>query len=325
MEPDMPDLDTVRAALAVATRAPSVHNTQPWRFEVGPHSVHLFADTARRLPATDPQGRDLLLSCGAALHHLRVGFAALGWACTVHRLPNPDEPQHLASMALRRHEITAADIRMAGAAVSRRTDRRRFGTVAVSYDLLNLLAGRAADEGVVLRPVVGRENHRKLTLACAEATVLQTGDAAYLQELARWTGGHTGSRDGIPAANVPRLTSFAGERPFPAGELVQFGQDEEEGVVAVLGTASDDRISRLRAGEAMSAVLLAATELGLATCPLSHPFEVPTTREFLRRQVLCDGLYPHIALRIGWPVAGARPVPMTPRRPVADILAKLKF
>src|SRR5690349_14667268 len=157
MDRDMPDLDTVRAALAVATRAPSVHNTQPWLFEVGPHSVHLYADPSRQLPATDPQGRDLLLSCGAALHHLRVGFAALGWRATVHRLPNPDAPEHLASIELARHDITVEDVRLAGAAVSRRTDRRRFSQVGVSFDLLHLLSGRAAGEGIVFRPVVGRE------------------------------------------------------------------------------------------------------------------------------------------------------------------------
>jgi hypothetical protein len=66
------------------------------------NSVHLFADTTRALPATDLDGRDLLVSCGAALHHLRVGFAALGWATMVRRLPDPAEPDHLAAVTFSR-------------------------------------------------------------------------------------------------------------------------------------------------------------------------------------------------------------------------------
>ncbi|HEX9335599.1 MAG TPA: NAD(P)H nitroreductase [Pseudonocardiaceae bacterium] len=331
MDRDLPDMDTVHAALAVAVRAPSVHNTQPWLFRVGPRTVHLFADPSRQLPATDPQGRDVLMSCGAALHHLRIGFAALGWACDVHRLPNPEQPDHLAAIELTRHEITTEDVRMAVAAVSRRSDRRRFSSVAVPYDLLATLSSRASGERAVLRPVVDPNTYRKLAIACAEAVVLQASDTEYLTELSRWTGQHTGSPDGVPAANIPRSTALhtgLPVRPFPGGELVQrdeLGPDDEETVLAVLGTTADDRCARLRVGEAMSAVLLAATELGLATCPLSHPFEVAATRDFVRRQVLHDTLYPHIVLRIGWPVVGVEPVPLTPRRPIGDVLAPLEF
>lgn len=101
-----PDRETLRGAIALATRAPSVHNTQPWRWVVGEESVHLYADWSRQLPATDPDGRDLLISCGAALHHLRVALAALGWATVVHRIPNPAEPSHLAAIEPRPHEPT---------------------------------------------------------------------------------------------------------------------------------------------------------------------------------------------------------------------------
>ncbi|MDX6584329.1 MAG: hypothetical protein QOI10_3513, partial [Solirubrobacterales bacterium] len=63
---------TVLAALELAVRAPSLHNTQPWRWRVGDESVQLYLDQARQLPATDPEGRELIISCGAALHHLLV-------------------------------------------------------------------------------------------------------------------------------------------------------------------------------------------------------------------------------------------------------------
>ena len=86
------DRRTVRSALQLAVRAPSVHNSQPWRFVLGRSSVHLHADLGRWLPATDPDARGLMQSCGTVLHHLQVALAASGISATVHRLPDPDRP-----------------------------------------------------------------------------------------------------------------------------------------------------------------------------------------------------------------------------------------
>src|ERR1044072_245708 len=101
-----PDRTTLISALDLANRAPSVHNTQPWRWALGTTTVHLMAAPDRRLPIADADGRDLLLSCGAALHHLRVALAALGWRTEVHRMPNPSDPTHLAAVETHAHEPT---------------------------------------------------------------------------------------------------------------------------------------------------------------------------------------------------------------------------
>src|SRR3954454_11018719 len=116
------DASTARAAIALANRAPSVHNSQPWRWRIGPHSLHLFTDPTRMLPATDPEGRDLRLSCGAALHHLRVALLAAGWGSVVHRLPDPGHPEHLAAVELRSAQPTPEDLALATAIDARRTD-----------------------------------------------------------------------------------------------------------------------------------------------------------------------------------------------------------
>ena len=121
----IPDQDTVLDALQLAVRAPSVHNTQPWGWRVEGRNVHLYADPARQVPATDPLGRDLVISCGAALHHLLVALAASGWAGRVHRLPDPHRPDHLATVELTPHIPPSAETELATAIPHRRTDRRR--------------------------------------------------------------------------------------------------------------------------------------------------------------------------------------------------------
>ena len=104
-------------------------------------------------------------------------------------------------------------------------------------------------------------------------------------------------------------------------ETVETGEPEAP-TLMVLGTASDDRLSQLRAGEALSAVLLQAAHFGLATSPLSQPLEIGATRQILQDDVLDGTLSPQIVLRLGWAPADS-PLPPTPRRPAAEIIDPL--
>jgi nitroreductase len=326
MHQGLPHDNTIRTAIALATRAPSVHNTQPWLFRLGRETVHLYADPSRQLLSTDPQGRDLLMSCGAALHHLRVAFAALGWKCVVHRLPNPDEPDHLAAIELVAVEITDGAVRAAGMIDRRHTDRRRYSSLRPSDQLLATLTRRCAGEDVDLRPVVSATNRKRLILASQEAVVLQANDPDCLAELWAWSGMHVGATSGVPAASIPRAPAREDmpARPFWGGELIQpdeAGHEPDGEVLAVLGTVEDDRLARLRTGEALSAVLLAATEFGLASCPLSHVFEVGVTREFVYRQILGQALHPQVLVRLGWPPVSGAPLLPTPRRPIDEVVS----
>ena len=106
MNATFPDRETIHTALSLATRAPSIHNSQPWRWRVGTQSLHLYADPERHLHNVDPDSRNLLLSCGISLHHAVVALAALGWQAKVHRLPNPAEPDHLAAIEVYPHAAT---------------------------------------------------------------------------------------------------------------------------------------------------------------------------------------------------------------------------
>lgn len=133
-----PDHRTVFAAVELANHAPSMHNAQPWRWLVGNRSVHLMADHTRR-----PSAIDLLLSCGAALHHLRVALAALGWETVVHRIPNEHDLDHLAAVEPHPRVPTEQDVALAGTITRRRgfmVPASQPATTAHSEDLLVLSA-----------------------------------------------------------------------------------------------------------------------------------------------------------------------------------------
>lgn len=317
------DEQTVRSALALASRAPSVHNSQPWLWRYGNRTVHLVADLSRWLPATDAIGRDMVISCGAALHHVRVALAATGIAATVRRLPDPDAPDVLATLTLRARPASDADLRAASVITRRRTDRRRYSDWPVPTSLLEELTARAAAEGVVARAVDEAWGRAAVIDAVRIAAHQQRETDRCTTEAALWTARYAGD-DGIPAANL--LADAAGTggglaRPFPSGTIVQDPGDDGAALI-VLGTASDDPLSQLRAGEALSAMLLHATDLGLATCPLTQPLEVGSTYRTLRDDLLGGRLAPQVILRVGW--APREPLPPTPRRALADVIERIR-
>src|SRR5262245_5059464 len=199
MSAHFPDAETLRSALALATRAPSVHNSQPWRWRVGEHSLHLYSDPDLHLPHTDPDARDMMLSCGAALNHCVVAFAALGWQSKVHRFPNPSDPHHVAAIELHRYPANEVDVALAAAIPRRRTDRRFFSSWPVPQGDIALMGSRAAAAGVMLRGVDGLADLKRLA---ADAASQHLTDSEYLAELSMWSGRY-GSVAGVPARNTP--------------------------------------------------------------------------------------------------------------------------
>ena len=324
MSAHFPDNETMRSAVTLAVRAPSVHNTQPWQWRLGDRSLHLYVDRSRHLPHTDPDARDMMLSCGAALNHCQVAFAALGWRAEIRRFPNPEERDHLASLELHRHQAADADIALAAAIPRRRTDRRRYSSWHVAPGDIATIGSRAARMGVTMRRVDDLPGLRKLV---DEASRRHAGDYEYSAELSTWSGRYA-AKAGVPARNTPESEADA---PIPgrffAGPALRQPQgsqaDTDNAVVIALGTTDDSDSSRLRAGEASSMALLTATALGLASCPITEPLELPETRRGVSLQVFEERCHAQMLLRLGWAPINADPLPATPRRPLAEVLVYL--
>lgn len=312
----------LEAAARASTRAPSVFNTQPWRWRIAGDTMVLRADRGRRLDATDPDGRLLMLSCGAALHHARVALAAAGWAATVDRLPEDADPDLLARITI----AGPADVdpqadRLAAAVERRRTDRRAFGDRTVPEDLLRELRTAVEAEGAYLH-VVRRDQMPMLATSTARAAEAELGNPAYRAELERWTHRPPESGDGVPAATAvqraPRRVPVRDYAPdggagLPAGE----GFDVGAAFVVLFG-AADGPVDLLRGGEALSVLLLAATAEGLATAPLSDTIEVEWPRRLLR-DLLAGVGEPFLVVRLGYRNA-ADEVPPAPRRDPTEVI-----
>lgn len=322
-----PDQDTLRQAVASAIRAPSVYNSQPWRWRASTSDgLDLFADPRHRQITTDPQGRDQLLSCGAALHHLTVALAEAGWSAEITRLPDPENVHHLAHVQPQSATPSVDTARLARAIPWRRTDRRRFSADPVAAPLLDTLIEHATRGDTELHIAAGHARRRLIEMI-TESASLQRQQIGYAAELARWTSRYAGAQDGIPVASrVVSGSDRPGDVPmrsFPHGRLLQTPhglEHDDASVLMVLCTGQDGRLAMLCAGEAASAVLLAATDLGLATTPLSQPLEVDRTRAAIRTHIIGPQLRPQLVLRVGWAHPGAPDLPPTPRRHLDRVL-----
>ncbi|MUL67843.1 NAD(P)H nitroreductase [Mycobacterium sp. CBMA 234] len=315
-------LQEIEDAVHLACRAPSFHNSQPWNWVLESSALQLFLDPDW-LVATDSSGRQALLSCGAALDHLRVAMNAAGWATSVDYFPNPNNRHHLADVEFRPAVgVTPAQQRAADAILFRRTDRLPFGAVddwPAFESLLRLTVGNYPAQVNVLAP----QQRTELAEASHVAEVLRMYDAAYHAELDWWTSPF-GATTGIPhsalvsAAESDRVdigrafpVTPTRERRVPAGD--------DQATVVVISALADTREDILACGETLSAILLEATVAGLATCPLTHLTEHPATCDVISS--LTGHQLPQLLVRIGTAPTLEEVPPPTPRRPLSDVFS----
>ena len=321
----------IEPIIAMASRAPSIHNTQPWSWQLHPFQLSLRVDRGRQLRIADPDGHSLLISCGAAVTLTELGLRTLGRQVRTRRLPDPGDPDVVAVFTLGAPEPASVhELELLAAAQRRQSDRRPFSSQEVPSEVVEVLRDAAAAPGVHADFPIREEQRVNLAVAVGWADRTETRDPEYLAEMNHWLRESNVSTDGIPAGAVPHLP--AGKvrhtevplRDFEvgvSGRLLIERDVDERPLIAVLLTGSDTAVEQLRAGEAMMRLMLEAELLGLGICPLSQAVDLVAFRNRIQTLMSWQGL-PQMILRIGYPANGARPE-RTPRRPVADVLKVL--
>jgi len=321
--------------VAAATRAPSIHNTQPWRFVASPDRLDVFYDRARALPVLDPTGRQQVMSCGIVVNFAVVALRAAGSEAAVEVLPAPADPDHLATIrATGPREATDADRALAEAIGRRHTVRTAFEPRAVPTEVIDRLQAAAGAYGLWAKEITRSEEEVATVFLLSQAEELEQREPDYVKELESWMRTDPSAVDGVPVEAAPagdprdRPSNWL-VRDFAAGsreqQLFRAAGDPdapppevERPTVVLFGTESDDRSAWLQAGHALGHVLLIATAEGLVASPLTQALDWPVTRTRLRQRLSLIG-YPQMLLRMGYPPAGLTP-PATGRRPVTEVL-----
>lgn len=326
---DALDWEAAEAALAVAVRAPSIHNTQPWVWQLRPDGLELRADRSRQLTVADPDGHSLLLSCGAALYLTEMALRAQGWRIDTTVLPDPTDPDALARFRpTGRDEPDAAAVAEVEAALRRRSDRRPFRADELPAESVDALRTAAAEPQVHVDFPVQEDQRIDLAVAVSWADRVERDDVAYVAELQRWLRDPDvhAMVDGVPVEAIPHVPAGSPRhtdvplRDFEVGvtggQLIARDVDERP-LIAVVFTDADQPADHLRAGRAMMRLMIAAELLGLATCPLSQAVDLVAFRTRIQGLMGWVG-YPQMMLRVGYPSAPTADLVRTPRRePVA--------
>jgi hypothetical protein len=317
----------LRRAAVRATLAPSVHNTQPWRFVIGDGYLELHADPSRQLRVLDPTRRQLLMSCGCALFNARVSLAALGYPVDVERMPDPAQPNLLARLAIGNGAEPESEAFAALDSVIelRRTNRRRYADDDVPDEVVSDLLTDAADEEAVLVPVTDPA-HRVMTAVLSQrADSAQNADPAYRAELRAWTSDGVDRDDGVPSEAIPHSGGLDAQDDIPIRDFDTRGTGRLPGrtrsgmaqCLLLLGSYEDNAAAWLRSGEALERVLLDVTRHGFVASVLSQVIEVPATRAMLRENLNLS-IHPHMLVRVG----RAADTPATRRRRLVDVLSE---
>lgn len=323
----------LRRVVDVARLAPSVHNTQPWRWQVRDGGLDLRADLSRSLPVADPLGRNLVISCGAALHHAVVAARAMRLTTTEVHLPDPDDPQLLARLELTRGGVDRDAEEDLLAIRERCTDRRRFTSWPVPEERVVALARTASGWGAEAIAVTDVSLRFRLEALLERARIVQATDPRVVEETRLWID--HGRLDGLPSTTVPTTHGRHGEHAHRFGSVPVPGTgplpspaegpadgrllESSEGLV-VIATQHDDPRAWMCAGETLSALWLRATREGLSVVPLSQVVEVSSTRRSLSHELPEHRSEPQVVLRLGWQEISRSTLPRTPRRPLHDVL-----
>jgi nitroreductase len=309
----------ILSCITAAIAAPSLHNSQPWRFGIRDGGVEVYVDRHRQLDVIDPTGREMLISIGAAVFNLRLAVRHHGYAPVWRAWPDSAQPDLVARIRPGPAAPPNPAVDALAAAVPRRhTNRRPFHRVVIPGAVTEALADAAAAEGAVLTVAdpVGRNAILSLVRS-AEQRLRSHG--RYRAELTEWTLPAPGRRDGVPpqafgswaALETLPLRDFGLTQPQLHRQDEQF---EPYPTILVLSTTGDTAEEWVRAGQALQRVLLVATHHGLSATPMSQPLEIPALRRLLTDTNA--GRWAQVVLRIGY----GQPTATTPRRPLADVV-----
>lgn len=311
----------LRAVLNAGHLAPSVHNTQPWRFVLTAGGIEVHADNNRRLCRIDPEGRELVISCGAAILNMRVASAAIGRVMRVETLPDAAEPSHLATLTFgARTGIRLADAKLAAAIEQRHAHRRSFGAGGVPGSIVAVLSEQAAREGARLVRLDERQQ-RGIARLTRVAEVTLSADPQYRREMRSWTTSRSMPSEGVPvtafgtraagSSDGPPMRDFAISMPWLERAAEHYPSEEW----FVIVTDEDDTLDWITAGQAVERVLLTATAAGLGASFMTQALEVAPIRTQLARYLGVVGA-PQVIIRVG----RATPTRAAARRPLDQVV-----
>ena len=312
-----------RQLVSAATRAPSGHNSQPWRFCATASGIAILPDVARILPAVDGEQRELLISLGCALENLCLHATTLHYASTATISSDGRIDVHLRADDALRPDPLAAHI------PRRQTNRASSDGRNVPDDILRTLLMDATATIHIHAFARNTPPYAQLADTIRRGNDVQMSDPAFKHELLSWiryNRKHSEAHnDGISNAvlGAPNLPRWLAEI-IVKSMMNSKTQNKTDGKhlatashLLLVSSDGDDSAAHIATGRVLQRLLLRLTEAGIACAFLNQPCEVAPLRAGLRNTLPIGHAHPQILLRIGY----AAEQPYSRRRPVEEVIA----
>ncbi|NSW54827.1 MAG: nitroreductase family protein [Armatimonadetes bacterium] len=312
----------IRLILESGIRAPSGHNTQPWRFDVDGDTIRVLPDLTRRLPVVDPDDHALFISLGCCVENMFIAARHVGMDAAV-------SIEADGSIFVRLMESTDGQRDDLYEAISeRQSNRGPYDGRPIPEDHLKMLLEAAVREGVRVLPFVGQDEFRELLPFIAEGNRSQFADRGFVDELISWVrftdAEARATQDGLwsRCMGVPAVPRWLGSLfmrvlTTPNSEAARCEKlVRSSSALVLIAAEGNDRAAWVNVGRSFERLALTATRLGISHAHVNMPCEVLPVRRKLAEHLSLDAVQPLLLIRLGY----ASPLPYSMRRPLTEVL-----
>ena len=308
-----------------ATKAPSGHNTQPWKFQIKENKVLILPDFDRSLPVVDQDNHALFISLGCATENLVVAANHFGYAADVSILNAQGGIIQVTLVKV--NGVT--DNKLFHEIEIRQSTRNMYNGEAIPSEHLDILLQAAKQEHVECRIFTAKKEIEPIIELVKEGCVRQFENPAFVDELVHWIRFNRNKaeekNDGLysAASGNPNVPEWFGK--FIMGIAVTASSEAKKcedqiksssGLAVFIGE-KDDIVSWINLGRSFERFALTATSLGIHNAHENMPCEERPVREkFAEWLGLENGEQPLLLVRIGY----SQKMPYSNRRPVEEVL-----
>jgi hypothetical protein len=316
---------TLQKIINYAVKAPSGHNTQPWKFRAEGCSLYIYPDYTRSLQQVDGDHHELFISLGCALENTVVAANAFGYRETVTYHFTGD--QDFIRISLEPTERTK-DLNLFLAIDDRQVTRSVYNKQSIPAGQLVDMIVAARERDVFLNIFDTEEEINSLLPFVEEAAALQYGNKDFRKELAQWVRFNdeeaAGQKDGLRSRSLhtPEVPTWMGRLYMnhfvsAEGEAKKARELVQSSSALVLFTAlNNTKESWVNLGRCYERIALMATALGIRHAHVNMPCEEKAVREKLKRSLGYVDEEPLLLIRLGY----AQATPRSYRRRVEEVM-----
>jgi hypothetical protein len=306
-----------------ASKAPSGHNTQPWKFHITDSTITVLPNLDVALPVVDRNNRELFISLGCAVENLCIAASYFGY--TTHIIECSIEAIIL---ELTKNALTIEDS-LFHQIEKRQTNRNIYNGNKISDGILQQLQSIPKENGIQFYfTEINTPFANTITQYIMKGNEIQIADIAFKNELLSWMrfnkkqveATHNGLSY-LVFGNPPLPRILA--RPIVSLFLKPNAQNKSDrkkidssSHFVVCATQRDTIEEWINLGRTLQRFLLKVTEIGISYAFLNQPCEVAALAFDLREKLPVNKEHPTLIMRIGY----AKQIPYSPRKKIETLL-----